>query len=142
MTSRRVRWERMGPVRWSVWSNGAIVVVEGRLDPSEAPSVGAALHARLSRAGGGTVICHGEGLVDPDLATVDLLARLHLAAHRSGYVVRVEDPSRRLRQLLVLAGLDDLLVPCRRGVEARRQAEQREQPCGVEKGVESDDRST
>ncbi len=141
MTSRQVRWERVGPVRWLMESDTAIVVVDGRLDPSDAPSVCGALQAGLSGPNVGSVICRGRGLVEPDLATVDLLARLRLAAHRSGCVMRVESPSLRLRELLVLAGLEDLLTPSGSGVEAWRQAEQREQPFGVEEGVEPDDRS-
>lgn len=108
---RQVTWEQIGSVRWSVRSDTAIVVVDGQLDPSDAPSVCAALQARLSGSGVGTVICRGGGLVDPDLAMVDLLARMTLSAHRSGCVVKVEDPSPRLRELLDLAGLGEQLGP-------------------------------
>ncbi len=138
----QVRWERLGPVRWSVGSDNAIVVVEGRLEPSHVGAVCASLHLVLSGSGVGSLTCRGEGLVDPDLATVDLLARLRLAAQLAGWDMRVEEPSSRLRELLVLTGLDDLLASRGSSIEAWGQAEHREQPSGVEEGVESDDRST
>lgn len=90
MTSGPLRWERVGPVRWSVGSDTAIVVVDGRLEPFDAAPVSAALHLGLSRSGVGYLVCRGAGLVDPDLATVDLLARLRLVACRSGWEMRVE----------------------------------------------------
>ncbi len=140
MRARQVPWEQIGPVRWSVRCDTAIVVVDGQLDPSDAPGVCAALHARLSGSGVVSVICRGKGLVEPDLATVDLLARMTLCAHRFGCMVRVEDPSPRLRELLDLAGLGEQLGPCGSGAEAWWQAEEGEQPFGVEEGVEPDDR--
>jgi ABC-type transporter Mla MlaB component len=44
-----------------------------------------------------------------DLATVDELARLQLAAKRSGCQIRLIDVPERLRALLDLAGLRDAL---------------------------------
>ncbi|MDP8970716.1 MAG: STAS domain-containing protein [Actinomycetota bacterium] len=136
-----MRWQRVGRVRWSVGAGTAVVVVDGQLEPSDAPSVCAALHAALSGSGVALLTCRGEGFGDPDLATVDLLARLRLAGHRVGCVLRVEGPSPRLKGLLTLAGLDGLLAPCGSGVEARWQSEQRQEPFGVQEGVEPDDRS-
>ena len=61
-----------------------------------------------------------------DLALVDALARLALAARRRGWSVRLDDVRDDLRALLVLVGLADALVP-----EPGRQAEG-----GEERGVE------
>jgi len=41
----------------------------------------------------------------PDLGTVDVLARFTFVARSSGYSVALHDPSPRLRELLHLAGL-------------------------------------
>jgi hypothetical protein len=41
-----------------------------------------------------------------DLALVDFLARLQLAARRRGCSIRLRDPSPELHDLLVLAGVD------------------------------------
>jgi hypothetical protein len=54
----------------------------------------------------------------PDLELVDLLARLQLAARRLGGSVVLRDPGDGLRELLVLAGLAEVLP-----LEAGRQAE-------------------
>jgi hypothetical protein len=45
----------------------------------------------------------------PDLAIVDALMRLRLAAARRGWRVLLHDPPDELRELLELAGLADLL---------------------------------
>ena len=60
-------------------------------------------------------------------AVVDLLARLHLAARRRGAELRIREASPELRELISLAGLEEVLR-----VEPRRQAEQREELLGVE----------
>jgi hypothetical protein len=45
----------------------------------------------------------------PGLAVVDELARLHLAAQRMGWALRVERACPRLRELVELAGLVEVL---------------------------------
>jgi hypothetical protein len=69
-----------------------------------------------------------------DLALVDALARLQLAARRSGYEIAVTRAPRDVVELIELAGLSDVL-----GVEAVGQPEQREQRLGVEEERELDD---
>jgi hypothetical protein len=60
----------------------------------------------------------------PDLAVVDTLARLQLAARRLGWSVRLRHPCAELCRLLELVGLAEVLgLP----LEAGRQAERREQ---------------
>jgi anti-anti-sigma regulatory factor len=70
-----------------------------------------------------------------DLAAVDTLARLALTARRRGRMLRLGRVPDDLRELLVLTGLDGVLL----GVEARREAEQREERGGVEEEGELDD---
>ena len=67
------------------------------------------------------------GVLRADVATLDLLARRQLAARRVGQRVLLRDPSLALRRLIAFAGLDEVLR-----VEPRGQAEQREEPLGVE----------
>jgi hypothetical protein len=55
--------------------------------------------------------CEVGLLTDPDLGTVDELARLQLAAVRRGARIRLLNATAELRGLLVLTGLDDVL-PC------------------------------
>lgn len=47
----------------------------------------------------------------PDLALVDELARMELAARRLGSSVRLRDPGPRLLGLLDLVGLGDVVAP-------------------------------
>lgn len=57
------------------------------------------------------VICDLTAVGQPDLATIDLLARLKLTAHRLGCEFSVRSPGEDLRSLLELSGLDCLLPP-------------------------------
>ena len=70
-----------------------------------------------------------------DLGTVESLARLQLAARRSGLHLRLRHVPNELRELITFVGLAEVLL----GVEPRRQAEEREQRVGVEEEGELDD---
>ncbi len=74
----------------------------------------------------------------PDLAVVDHLARLQLAALRAGCSIRLCDPSLELTELLELVGLHGVLGGAGLVVEMGGQAEDREQP-GVEEHGQLDD---
>jgi len=74
------------------------------------------------------------GALEADAATLDLLARLQLAARRLGIEVRLLDASSELRELIAFAGLAYVLR-----VEVEREPEQREEPLGVEEEGELDD---
>ena len=69
-----------------------------------------------------------------DLGTVESLARLRLAARRSGVELRLRHVPSELRELITFVGLAEVL-----GVEPRRQAEEREQRLGVEEERELGD---
>ncbi len=71
-------------------------------------------------AEGGVVACHAHAL-RADLTSVDAIARLSLAAKRSGARLRLVDASLELLELLNLCG-----------VEPFGQAEEREQALRVE----------
>jgi anti-anti-sigma regulatory factor len=58
------------------------------------------------------VICDAGGPVAPTLALVDGLARLQLAAIRSGGEIRVCAMRPDLRALLALTGLGDIITAC------------------------------
>lgn len=66
------------------------------------------------------------------LGAVDALARLQLAVRRTGGCVRLRDAPRALHDLLAFAGLQEV-VPAEGDLDGRgRQAEEREEPVGVE----------
>jgi len=72
-----------------------------------------------------------------DLAVVDELARLQLAARRLGCSIRLRDACVDLRELLAISGLIDLL-PGAADSEVGGQAERGEE-VGVEEVVQPDD---
>jgi anti-anti-sigma regulatory factor len=82
------------------------------------------------------IICD-VGALAPDASSIDALARLQLSAKREGLEVRLCGASGELQQLLAFCGLAGVL-----GLEASRQAEQREQRGGVEEERHLDDPAT
>ena len=72
----------------------------------------------------GRVACDVGALAEPDVVTIDGLARLQLTARRLGYRVELQRACGELEDLLVLTGLGDVL-PC---------AGRREDASGVEPG--------
>jgi ABC-type transporter Mla MlaB component len=91
------------------------------------------LCSQMGTTGSSTIVCDVRGLA-ADGATVDVLARLQLAARRLGLEIQLRHASRELQDLLAFAGLSEVLR-----VEAGGQAEQREQRLGVEEERELDD---
>ena len=81
-----------------------------------------------------SVDCDAGHVRRSDLATVGALARARVNARRGGRSLRVVNASPALRELVELAGLADLLL----GRDGR-EAEEREQPVGVEERREADD---
>lgn len=88
------------------------------------------------------LVCDLGRLADADAATVEALARLQLVARRHACRVRLRDASPRIRELLELVGLSEVL-PCEpheaSGVEVQRQPEEREVLRGVEEEGDSTD---
>ncbi len=71
---------------------------------------------------------------EPTAATIDQIARLHLAALRCGCKLELRNAGPSLLELIGFVGLGEVLR-----VESRRQAEKREQPGRVEKEGELTD---
>jgi hypothetical protein len=67
------------------------------------------------------------GMLAPDALSIDALARLQLTAKRNGVHLQLTGVSPELAALLTFAGLAGVL-----GLEASREAEQREQRVGLE----------
>ena len=85
---------------------------------------------------GREIECDVGALVDPDLGTVDALARLQLTVKRLGGSIRLRGTSTRLEELLALTGLGEVMPLC---VEAVREAEEREEALGVEEEADARD---
>lgn len=64
----------------------------------------------LTDSGADVAILDVAALTDPDVGTVDALARVLLTARRLGRDVRLRHASKCLLALLALAGLDDIVL--------------------------------
>ena len=88
----------------------------------------AQLVAGLARSQIMVVTCDVGEVTEPDVTTVDTLARLQLDLRRSGRSMSLQQASAALRNLLVLAGLADVVrVEAPSPFQPRWQAEPGEQ---------------
>ncbi|MFF7565336.1 STAS domain-containing protein [Streptomyces pseudovenezuelae] len=105
----------------------AVLVLAGPVTRDEVRGLGDEVRALLRTTRAGVVVCDVAGLGPPGLGTVDLLARLQLAARRAGGRIRLRHPDPALPALLDLVGLP---------FEVEGQIEQGEPALGVEEEVE------
>jgi anti-anti-sigma regulatory factor len=115
-------------------------VIAGRLSGDAAAILCERLVRLLDDGRAPSVVCDLSALDRADLAAVDGLARLQLAAHRRGRRMRLRGSSWEMRRLIALLGLGDVL-PLEPISERRRtlgQAEQRKQGGRIEEGGETD----
>lgn len=111
----------------------------GAIASDDLPGVAARFERLLERSDVGVIVCDVAAL-DADAGAIDALARLQLTARRTGRRIRFRQASPELQALLVFLGLREALGVCPDlPVEPERQAEQREQACGVQERVEPDD---
>ena len=81
-----------------------------------------------------------RAITKPDLATVDALSHLMVSVRDLGCSIRLRNASPDLQELLGLCGLSDALPLCDElALVDQGQAEQREQPLGIEEVVEPGD---
>lgn len=89
------------------------------------------------------VVCDVGALREPDLGSVDALARVQLTAQRLGCRVRLDGATQGLRELLALVGLREV-VPCEAAsdLQARGEAEGREEARGIQEEGDPTDLTT
>ena len=97
------------------------LTVRGPIAPADVPGLCTRVHTLLSGADerldngdllpyrDADVVCDVSAVGEPDLATVDALARMQLTAALLGHRMVLRDAAPELRQLLDLAGLADVL---------------------------------
>jgi ABC-type transporter Mla MlaB component len=123
-----------GPPFPATFSQNAIVVsLGGSAAQVEVPHLCDFLRVQLEHSDADLVICDVAALSGADACTVDAIARLQLTARRQGRHLRLRGASSELRELLRLMGMGGL-VPCcgDLGGEVLGQAEEREEPGGVQ----------
>jgi anti-anti-sigma regulatory factor len=111
-----------------------VLALSGTVARGGVPELCDRLRELLRGSDAACVVCDVSALTDPGLTAVEAVARLRLTAGRLGRRFRLRGASAGLRELLFLAGLDDVLR-----LQAGGQAEQREQPLGVEERVQRAD---
>jgi ABC-type transporter Mla MlaB component len=107
-------------------------VIDGPFGLADVPRLWDRVRARLPGQGTTLVTFDVAALDRPDAGTVEALARLQLAARRSGCRVRFRNACGELRDLLELMGLAEVLPCSDSHLEPRREVEQGEPPRGVE----------
>ena len=116
-----------------------IIRLRGSTPPAAVPPLCARLQLRLAGTDGDDVGCDASRPEDPDLTTIEVLARVQLTARRSDRVMGLRNPSRQLLDLLSLVGLSEVVVVApRSAVETGRQPEQGKQ-ARVEEVIEPGD---
>jgi anti-anti-sigma regulatory factor len=120
--------------------SATVVVLNGRIARADIPALCERVRVLLEGSDAELVICDVGALVDPDAVMVDALARLQLTARRLGRRIRLRDACGELQELLALMGLGDVLpLGTSSGPEPRGQAEEREQPRGVQEEADPAD---
>ena len=107
------------------------MVITGRIEPPDVEGLCERVRAALEESAAGVVVCDVQG-VTPDVVAVDVLARLQLTARQSGGEVWLRGASDELKGLLDLTGMCEVLPCAALRLETVGQAEQREDPLGVE----------
>ena len=105
---------------------------------ADVPALCAGLADQLRGRPGDVVVCDVSEVTRPDVVTVEALARLRLTAERHGRRFTVRGAGPELLTLFRLTGLGAFLA-ARPASTGRGQAEQREQPGGVEEVVDAGD---
>jgi ABC-type transporter Mla MlaB component len=82
--------------------------VSGPIERADLPGLCDRVCGLLEGSGAGVALCDVRG-VEPDVVTVDALARLQLAARRHGCQVRLRHASEELLDLVAFMGLRDVL---------------------------------
>lgn len=115
-----------------------VLAINGPITRPQVDQITERIRCLLESSTADLVICDVEALDEPDVLTVEVMARLQLTARRLGREVRFRHACDELMDLLSLTGLDDV-VRFLAGLEPRGKAEEREQTRRVEEEADPDD---
>jgi anti-anti-sigma regulatory factor len=120
--------------------NAPVFVVGPSACRADVPVLAERLAAIVRDTPADVVICDVRAIVRPDAGTIDVLARLRLTARRLGCDMRLYGVHPRLRDLLLLTGLSEVLpVLSVELVEVGREPEEREDALDVQERVDPGD---
>src|SRR5262245_24880676 len=111
--------------------------VGGRLGPDRVAELCVRVESAVERCADDPLHCNVERLDVADIAAVDALARMALAARRLGRAIELDGAGPELRMLIAFAGLIEVLrcedIPASGSVvEVVGQSEQREEALRIE----------
>jgi ABC-type transporter Mla MlaB component len=93
-------WERL---------NGSELMIGSQLSLKDVRGLGKRARDLIIQNHPHTIACDVGGIIDPDAETLDALARLQLMTRREGAEIRLRNASSDLLELVVLAGLEEVL---------------------------------
>ena len=86
-----------------------VVALAGRIGPPEIAAVCRRVRELICDQGANAVVVDVSAVVEPDLAALDALARLHLMARRFGRDIKISHTCEQLEELVAFSGLGDVL---------------------------------
>jgi ABC-type transporter Mla MlaB component len=120
------RTARVSALRWPPGSSTIVLVLSGPILRADVAGLCERVQSLLESSNADLAVCEVGGVVDPDIVTVEALARLQLIARRLGLEIRVHNAHSVLRDLFALTGLGEVLPQCAElPVESRGQVEER-----------------
>ena len=81
----------------------------GRIERADAARLGREVRSLLAEGDIAEIVCDLGALTNSDVAVVDALCRMRLAARRHGCQLRLRDASASLLELIFLVGLSDVV---------------------------------
>lgn len=112
--------------------NTIVFALNGPIAPKDLRWLCERVRSLLESSGSDHVVCDVSAVLTPDAGTVDALARMQLTARRLGRRMKVRGACGELKDLVTIAGLNDVLPCDELPLEAVGHAEQREPTSGVE----------
>jgi ABC-type transporter Mla MlaB component len=109
-----------------------VFALEGPIAPDAVRWMCERVRFLLEASGTSQVVCDVGAVAYPDAGTVEALARMQLTARRLGGRMMLRNACGKLRDLLTLSGLSDVLPCDELRLETRGHAEEREPARGIE----------
>jgi ABC-type transporter Mla MlaB component len=97
------------PPRPQLQPGAVVLIVQGRLDAAQMTPLCDDVRRALKESGALIVDCDVAMLAEPDVGTIDALARMSLTARRLGRRLRLVNASPQLQELVLLAGLLEVM---------------------------------